>query len=315
MRNRTKAFTLVELLVVIGILALLISMLLPALNKARQQANSVQCLSNLRQVGQIVHLYAAENQGRLPYNYIAWPDGERKGAGWALMVGAGYLKSSELHTERIKRAGGGTASNIFTNDVLTCPTAINEIKWGAQAVGAGTVKGRFRNSGELDFFREMGADEAQWVYTDWDSGNASRKHQTPRVYSHYVFNSYVDSNAYGAATGNPGYKINGKPVTVSFGNAGVKNGTPFDSGQRRISSVQKPSETWMAWEAGSGNQHTIARAAFRHPHVSLNFAYFDGHGENVRAIDMAGGTNNWTPAPGALTRAVIYDERVLIRKD
>jgi prepilin-type N-terminal cleavage/methylation domain-containing protein len=61
-----KAFTLVELLVVIGIIALLISILLPALSKARGQAQTIQCGSNLRQVGQAFNFYANEFAGRLP---------------------------------------------------------------------------------------------------------------------------------------------------------------------------------------------------------------------------------------------------------
>lgn len=62
-------FTLVELLVVIGIIALLISMLLPALGKVRGQARGVQCQANLRTIGQSMYLYADRNKGALPYGF------------------------------------------------------------------------------------------------------------------------------------------------------------------------------------------------------------------------------------------------------
>lgn len=65
-RRRQQAFTLVELLVVIGVIALLISVLMPALNSARSSAKLVQCQSNFKQVYNALVVYANQNKGMLP---------------------------------------------------------------------------------------------------------------------------------------------------------------------------------------------------------------------------------------------------------
>jgi prepilin-type processing-associated H-X9-DG protein/prepilin-type N-terminal cleavage/methylation domain-containing protein len=99
--SKRTGFTLVELLVVIGIIALLISILLPALSKARSSAQTMACLSNLRTMGQAVAMYAGEHKQCLPYPTTTLGEGLL----WFNVLDP-YLQAKEAHDGRTGVAAG-----------------------------------------------------------------------------------------------------------------------------------------------------------------------------------------------------------------
>jgi prepilin-type N-terminal cleavage/methylation domain-containing protein/prepilin-type processing-associated H-X9-DG protein len=135
--SRRKAFTLVELLVVIGIIAILIAFLLPALNRARSMADTVACSSNLKQYGMALHMYLNDYKGVLTADRIGngteryswW--GERQGHaqqvkdGLGQYVGVGRLRCSRNITSdpRLNYIINGSfgANSIEDDPVLSEP--------------------------------------------------------------------------------------------------------------------------------------------------------------------------------------------------
>jgi prepilin-type N-terminal cleavage/methylation domain-containing protein/prepilin-type processing-associated H-X9-DG protein len=122
MKRQSQAFTLVELLVVIGIIALLISILLPALSKARQQAQTVTCLSQLRQFGQVSFMYSNDNKNYLFPSY--WYGSQANGvpASYLQVILGNYFK---LSTKEAQGSTGGTISQrIFICPVVDIPMTV-----------------------------------------------------------------------------------------------------------------------------------------------------------------------------------------------
>ncbi|HRK32043.1 MAG TPA: prepilin-type N-terminal cleavage/methylation domain-containing protein [Tepidisphaeraceae bacterium] len=152
--KNSRGFTLVELLVVIGIIGLLISILLPALSSAKAQADKTKCLSNLKSIGQAYFLYASDNKGYWPmathqYNVIGGTPVARDKR-WVHFISRYVVKTPDglgLNNEGVNAAEHGTIKD--GNNVLWgCPSWAR-VGWVA---GNPTFNSDFHNGFSMNIY-------------------------------------------------------------------------------------------------------------------------------------------------------------------
>lgn len=265
-RAARRGFTLVELLVVIGIIALLIAILLPALSKARESAKTVACLSNLRQIAMANYNYAAEHQGcSVPAAYRAGTTGAYTDSeGWPIILIAGEYLNAPNSTGP---AGGHSAGNVFF-----CPSGSIDIK--APIQDTAPILPDHRASG-------LGAGYNR-VASKGDSGATP---PIPPLLAGYSVDVWYGMNGSTSANDKdtvPSIRYPADPTSK------------FPTDQfvlRKMNQIARASETVFIFDGIYMNIYSYPnRINARHNKLTqTNLAFFDGHATTVTTKELPGG--------------------------
>ena len=226
-RGPAKGFTLVELLVVIGIIALLISILLPSLKKAREQSRMVACQSNLRQIAQGFILYANASKGQLPpLSEKQPPSGGNPvtagGKHWFEFLGEnGHVP---VGTEDVSSGARGYVTGVWrcptVTDEETGPSAGGSYGWGG---GYGVYSLVMFRYGQYNATppKRVGGPKISRVPQGterWLVGDTGRPAGTAGVWRTWVgtFSPPFDAGASGSNTNQPACRHSGKANVAFF---------------------------------------------------------------------------------------------------
>lgn len=260
---RRKAFTLVELLVVIGIIALLVAILMPALSKARDQANSVKCMSNMRQIGQAYLMHAAEHRNHVPTAGLIHSPYYAAPAGLGDVARNKYIYYSESGTERPLPIPA--ALGIYMGQKITA-TSAQELK---QQMDSGPIREVFTCPTQSPDTMQEGVmlrDQPGW--------------EAPRFRSSYIFNEeplgFNDQGlpAYARGKGNLN-RMRGTSDTVMLMDGKVRNYFPWLvifglANNRTLENV------FYGQAAGDPSNFDFERHKGK-----INMVFMDGHAETV----------------------------------
>jgi prepilin-type processing-associated H-X9-DG protein len=265
--RRPVAFTLVELLVVIGIIAVLIGVLLPALNKAREQSNTVKCMSNLRQIGIAIHAYAGNNKDYIVPGWIGNPNTNGMGLeNYATLLVAGKY---------VPAPSQGTDSDAFNkmesqgDSVFRCPDGLDiKHETGANAEGLGNPNEDTLARASQYWRRKSLLTGTNIIVDTWYGINMNEpsKASPPSDPPAFEAEQAIFPMRLIVRTANPG---------------------PFVGKLTKLSQIKKSSELVLVYDGLRGNNGNVHKISPRHNRQKYtNVMMADGHVETILWRDL-----------------------------